>query len=632
MRTPLIAAVAALVILPWGTPLAAAPSPTPASTVDKARLAKVGELLEDQRKQLHIPGLAFAVVKDDEVILLDAFGLRDVDRQLPATVDTVFPIGSCTKAFTSMAAGISQDEGVLSLDDSPHRYLPYFKLGDPEADALVTLRDMLSHRTGLKSYADLAAEFGVLTREEYLRAALSAKPAARLRAEFQYSNAMYTAAGELIARANHSTWERVIQTRIFDALGMKSSFTSALHVKAEDHALGYVYDEGARTWKAVPTPESLEVLAPAGSMASTARDMTQWLRLLTGGGSIEGKRLVTEETLRDLTHPHIRGNAAWSYALGWTSYDWNGHRVVEHNGGSQGISALVSFIPERRVGFVLLANTSHTWLTRIGNAGSLLWPVLLDETPPPASTPPPATPSAAEKPGATPTMAGDLPPVDELLERMVQAAGGVRNLQRHTSMKARAQRSYENQGVRSDVTLLAKAPAMRVEDEVFTALGKRLGRVRVFFDGAHGGQQTTFGQDSTNGAAEDERARRDATLYPLLDLRRLYKDITLQKRSRVGEEDMYVLQLTASDGSTVVLHVSARTGLVLRREANGESTTYEDYRNVDGEVVPFRTTARGALGEVTTQVQEVRFNVDLPDTAFTAADAAGFRSKGKPAP
>ena len=164
-------------------------------------------ILKEQREKQHIPGLAFVVVSDNKILFVETLGLRDLDRKLPVTPDTVFPIGSCTKSFTSVAAAASHDKGVLTLDDSPHKYLPYFRMADPEADALITLRDMLCHRTGLRAKADLAAEPAVLSREEYVRAATSAKPTAALRAKFQYSNAMFTAAGEAIAKANHMTWD-----------------------------------------------------------------------------------------------------------------------------------------------------------------------------------------------------------------------------------------------------------------------------------------------------------------------------------------------------------------------------------------------------------------------------------------
>jgi|SRR6516162_1419474 CubicO group peptidase (beta-lactamase class C family) len=232
-------------------------------------------------------------------------------------------------------------------------------MADPVADAGVTLRDMLSHRTGLLAYADLAAEPGVLTREEYVRIATASKAAFPFRSKFQYSNAMYSAVGEIIGKVNHSTWERVVQDDIFESLQMNASVTSLKQLSAgPDHATVYVYSEDTKTWHPVPPPQSLEALAPGGNIAASLYDMTLWLRMLSNGGRFDGKAIVSPAAFRELTTPQIAINSSLSYALGWAIYDWNGHAVVEHNGGSQGISALVSFIPERHVGFVFLANTS----------------------------------------------------------------------------------------------------------------------------------------------------------------------------------------------------------------------------------------------------------------------------------
>ncbi len=183
----------------------------PAAQRDAAE--RIAEILEAQRGEQHIPGFAFALVRQDRLELVIVRGVRDVEHALPVTPDTVFPIGSCTKAFTSMALGIAQDQHLLSLDDHPRRFLPWFHMADPRADAEVTLRDMLSHRTGLKAKADLAATPGVLNREEYVRATTAARSAAPFRTTFQYSNAMYSAAGEVLGSAYHSSWENVIQNR-----------------------------------------------------------------------------------------------------------------------------------------------------------------------------------------------------------------------------------------------------------------------------------------------------------------------------------------------------------------------------------------------------------------------------------
>jgi len=586
------------------------------------RLARIETLLEEQRQKQHIPGMTFVAVRDDRVIFLKAFGVRDVDRKLPATPETVFPIGSCTKAFTAMAVAVSQDRGVLSLDDRPHKFLPYFKMADPEANALVTLRDMLCHRTGLKAYADLAAEPAVLSREEYVRAATSAKPTAKFRAKFQYSNAMYSAVGEILAKANHSSWEQVVESTLLGPLRMTSSTTSAHAIgRAADHATGYVYREETKDWTPVAPPESLKTMAPAGSIASTARDLAQWLRLLTGVGSIDGKRIVSEAALHEVMRPHIAINDTWSYGLGWVTYKWNGHTVVEHNGGSRGLSALMSLVPDRHIGFALLANTSPNFMTAIGNAGKLLWPLLLDEEAPTPASPPAAAGPPVASPAADSAGSG-LPIAEELLARMVQACGGEDNLRRHSSMEVLARKSYQNQGVEAELTIRAKSPDRRSEEEVWTAAGKTIGRVRIFFDGSRGGQETTFGQDSAFSDEESERARRDNAWHALLDLKRLYDEVKVEKRMTIDDEDTYAVKLTPRRGKPVLLYVSARTALIVQREAEAETTTFRDYRNVDGEFVPFRTLVQEALGEVSIEVKSVRFNVALPSDAFSPSPHA----------
>ena len=145
--------ILAILLLPAVIPVAKGSATAPNDVQ-----AKIRAILRDQQEKQHIPGLSFVAVKDDKVWFIETMGLRDVAGKLSVTPDTVFPVGSCTKSFTSVAAGISQDRGILSLDDPPRRFLPWFHMADPEADALVTLRDMLCHRTGLKAYADLAAE------------------------------------------------------------------------------------------------------------------------------------------------------------------------------------------------------------------------------------------------------------------------------------------------------------------------------------------------------------------------------------------------------------------------------------------------------------------------------------------
>jgi CubicO group peptidase (beta-lactamase class C family) len=572
---------------------------TPKPALDSATSAAIQRIVDEQMHSQHIPGAVLAIVRDDQVIYMLPMGVRDIEHKLPVTPDTLFPIGSCTKAFTSMEIARSADRGLLSLDDHPRRFLLYLKLADPEADAQVTLRDMLSHRTGLKAYADLAAEPGVLTREEYIRAATSAKPAVKFRTKFQYSNAMYVAAGEIAGRVNHSTWEGVIANDVFKPLGMTASVSVITEMlKSPNHATGYVFDT---SYRAVPAPKSLTALAPGGAIASSARDMTQWLRMLTGGGRIDSRQFLSPAMFAEVTTPLIAVNPTTSYALGWAVYDWNGLRVVEHNGGSQGISALVSFIPEKHLGFVFLANTSSNSMTKIGNAGKLLWPLLLGQKNPP-------TPAAAAppKPAPAPT-AVDVPSADALLARMIDAAGGEAALRAHTSVEIRAHKSYDNQGVFADLTIEAKTPDLHNETEVWTAANREIGRLRLYFDGTHGGQETTFGQDSINDDAANARDHRQYAFPQLLALKN--QTITV----RAGDDDTWILNL----GDGMRLLVSRKTALITGREKEGETIAFDDYRNIDGELVPFRSTIEDNLGTSTVVFDSIRFNVPLDDAVFS---------------
>ncbi|HEY0729412.1 MAG TPA: serine hydrolase domain-containing protein, partial [Pyrinomonadaceae bacterium] len=155
-----------------------------------AALEVIEKTLDEKRKELGIPGIALAIVKDDQIIYLKGLGYKNLDKKLAVTPDTRFAIGSASKAFTAMLAAMSADAGKLSLDDSPKKFLPYFTLRDQDAAAKITIRDLLAHRSGLNR-TDLAMVTGVLNREELIKVAGMAKPTAKLGEKFQYQNVMY---------------------------------------------------------------------------------------------------------------------------------------------------------------------------------------------------------------------------------------------------------------------------------------------------------------------------------------------------------------------------------------------------------------------------------------------------------
>src|SRR5262245_30938395 len=199
----------------------AASATAPVADLQKG-LSAIEERLEARRKELGIPGVSLAIVKDDQVIYAKGLGFKDFENKVPVTADTQFAIGSATKAFTALTVLMAADEGKLSLEDSPKKYLSYFKMYDADTDANITIRDLLCHSSGLNR-TDLAMVTGKLNRAELIQVAAQAKPTAKLREKFQYQNIMFAAAGEIVATVEKEAWEKVVPERVFTPLGMTNS-------------------------------------------------------------------------------------------------------------------------------------------------------------------------------------------------------------------------------------------------------------------------------------------------------------------------------------------------------------------------------------------------------------------------
>ncbi|MDQ3800693.1 MAG: serine hydrolase [Acidobacteriota bacterium] len=327
---------------------------------DLARqLQAIEEKVEARRRELGIPGMALAIVRDDQIIYAKGLGYKDFEKQIPVTADTQFAIGSATKAFTALSILMTQDDGKLSLDDSPKKYLSYFKMKDPDADSKITVRDLLSHSSGLNR-TDLAMITGKLSRAELIQVAGEAKPTAKLREKFQYQNLMYAAAGEIVAQTQKMPWETFVPERIFKPLGMTNSTMSISEMqKVKDYSFGYDYNFDTRQTRRLPFRE-IDQVAPAGSINSSAKDMAQWLRFVLGGGAIGGKRLVSEKGFEEWLKPQMKiaPNGKFNYGLGWFLQEWYGLKVVQHGGNIDGFNALVAMIPEKKLGFVMLTNVT----------------------------------------------------------------------------------------------------------------------------------------------------------------------------------------------------------------------------------------------------------------------------------
>lgn len=329
----------------------------------QTRLAKIEEKVEARRKELGIPGMSLAIVKNGEVVMSKGFGYKDFEKQIPVTADTQFAIGSATKAFTALSVLMSQDEGKLSLDESPRRFIPYFKINDAEINEKITIRNLLTHSSGLNR-TDLGWYTGKLSREEIIKVAGEAKPTAKLGEKFLYQNVMYLTAGEIVSRVQKTPWEKFVEDKIFAPLAMTNSTLSIPSMrKAKDFSLGYDYNFDTKQTINKPTRE-ISAIAPAGSINSSANDMAKWLKFILNKGALGDKRLVSEKGFAEWTAPQqkISPDGKFSYALGWFVQDYKGKKVIQHGGNIDGFNSMVAFLPDENLGFVMLTNVSGSSL------------------------------------------------------------------------------------------------------------------------------------------------------------------------------------------------------------------------------------------------------------------------------
>jgi CubicO group peptidase (beta-lactamase class C family) len=338
------------------------PGEAPSKLTEAQRVERLLERLDQRMESLHVPGVGVAVVTLDRVILSASRGFRNIERSEPVTADTLFAIGSSTKAFTATLVGIAADEGLMTWDDPVTKHVSEFRLADEEAAKQANFRDLLSHRTGLMR-TDLLWYGGRLSRQELIEAVGNAGLRKPFRSAWQYNNIMYVVAGEAAARAMKATWEALVHDRLFAPLGMTRSTTGYdVFASGSDVATGYDWDETKKTYH-VKKPRNLTAVAPAGAIVSSASDMARWIQLNLGRGEIHGKRIVAAGTLEETWKPLIKmDETGLQYGMGWMIHEVDGRRVVEHGGNIDGFTAQVGFFPDDGIGYVLLTNVSATAL------------------------------------------------------------------------------------------------------------------------------------------------------------------------------------------------------------------------------------------------------------------------------
>lgn len=352
--------------------------------------------LEAKRKELGLPGAAVVIAQGDRILRLEAFGLRTLTPPEPVTTDTVFALASVTKQFTAMAVVLAVSEGKMAFEDHPRKYVPTFRLRDPEADAKLNMIDALTHRSGL-GRSDVTFLMAPFTQAEMFELAYRAKPAAKFREKYIYSNTMYALAGAAVGQAYGTTYERFVTERFLQPLGMRSStVTFGAFMASANRATGYIGAAGAQT---AAKPADLTAVAGAGSISSTARDMGAWLRFLNARGRLAGALEISPAAYARIFEIHTRHSERSGYGLGFELETRAGVLIASHGGNLPGYTAHVFHVPAHALSFALLTNLNEAPLPAA--AETLFWDLVVKPELPAAAAPP-ATPAPAPKPSGPP--------------------------------------------------------------------------------------------------------------------------------------------------------------------------------------------------------------------------------------
>jgi len=334
-------------------------------------------VVEHARQEFDVPGIAVAVVKDGNVLAAKGYGVRKIGDAAPVTPQSLFRIASNTKAFTAAALAILVDEKRIRWDDPVIQYLPAFQMYDPYVTREMTVRDLLTHRSGMGLGAGDLMFFppSDLSRDEIIRRLRFIRPATSFRSTYAYDNLLYLVAGQIIPAVTGKSWDDFVKDRIFTPLGMSNSFTSTDALKSgKDVAIPHSKLSGKLA--ALPQ-EDVDNNAPAGSIISCVADLAKWMNLQLAGGTVgrtriftaaQNKEMWSAQTILPIGEPEKDTPAAFAaiqpnfnaYGLGWGLRDYRGKKVVGHTGGLSGFVSRTALLPELKLGVVVLINQEAT--------------------------------------------------------------------------------------------------------------------------------------------------------------------------------------------------------------------------------------------------------------------------------
>lgn len=339
------------------------------------RFAGLDTAFERVLKDQLAAGFAVAVVEKDKIIYAKGFGYRDYKKKIPVTTNTLFAIGSCTKAFTASLLGILQKEKKIDFDEPAAKYLPGLKFYNEDMDRHISIRDMMSHRTGLPRHDYSWYLFKTNSRDSLLQRIRYQQPSFGIRERWQYNNFMFLTQGLIAEHLTGKTWEENISTHIFKPLGMtRSNMNIEALNKDADAAIGY----GLKKDSIIDQRDyyHINAMGPAGSINSSVNEMAKWVITWINAGKYEGKEIIpagyinTAMSAQMVSSPGLPSKERTdvffsSYGMGWSLSSYKGHYRVEHGGNIDGFSASTSFFPTDSIGIIVLTNQNASSVTSI---------------------------------------------------------------------------------------------------------------------------------------------------------------------------------------------------------------------------------------------------------------------------
>lgn len=337
--------------------------------------ADLDEYVAHSMKTFNVPGISVAVVKDGKLVFAKGYGVRKMGEPTPVDENTLFGIGSNTKAFTTAALATLVDEGKISWDEPVYQALPAFQMYDPYVAHEMTIRDLLTHRSGMGlGEGDLLFwPHTTFTRDEIIYRLRFLQPQSSFRSHYAYDNLLYLAAGQIIPAVTGKSWDDYIRERILTPLGMKTTNLSNTAFQPGDN---YAWPHSQVDGKLQPIDfVNLDNAAPAGSVNSSAAEMARWVLLQLDRGKFldHDGRLFSEQRSREMWSPQtilptggdpdsplapLQARFA-AYGLGWVLRDYHGRKLVGHSGGVAGFVTRVMLVPEENLGVVVLTNAEE---------------------------------------------------------------------------------------------------------------------------------------------------------------------------------------------------------------------------------------------------------------------------------